>query len=364
MEGLRLGSEGTGEATDTEATVYLAEDGMTADKLPPRETILRMINGYRVSQALHAVAMLGIADLLQAGPKGVDELAKATGTHAPTLSRLLVALASVGVFAETDGHFGLTPLAECLRTDSPDSVRAWAMNIGLQFHWTSWGHLLDSVRTGEPSFPQLYGTTVWDYRSRHPEENDIFNAAMTALSMGVGDAVVRSYDFSRFGVLVDVGGGEGALLAAILAANPSLRGILFDQPHVVASAEALLDRAGVAERCQIVTGSFFESAPAGADAYLLKSIVHDWDDATAVTILRRCREAIVDTGKLLVVEHVIRSANEPDPAKFLDLSMLVMLGGRERAAEDFGRIYAEAGFRLTEVIPTGSGFSIIEGAPI
>jgi hypothetical protein len=187
---------------------------------------------------------------------------------------------------------------------------------------------------------------------------------MTALSAGVGDAVVQSYDFSGIAVLVDVGGGEGSLLASILAANPNLQGILFDQPHVVASAAPLLDRAGVAERCQIAAGSFFESVPAGADAYLLKNIVHDWDDETAIAILRRCREAIVDTGKLLVIERVIRPANEPDPAKFLDLTMLVMLGGRERTAEDFERIYAEAGFRLTRVISTGSGLSIIEGAPI
>lgn len=364
MGELRLGSEEPDEAIDADATVHRAEDGMTADKLPPREAILRMINGYQVSQALHAVAMLGIADLLQGGPKGVDELATATGTHAPTLSRLLAALASVGVFTETDGHFGLTPLAECLQTDGPESVRAWAMNIGLPFHWTGWGHLLESVRTGEPSFPSLYGTTVWEYRSGRPEENAIFNAAMTALSAGVIDAVVRSYDFSGLDVLVDVGGGEGVLLAAILAANPSLRGILFDQPHVVDAAAPLLERAGVAGRCQIVGGSFFESVPAGADGYLLKSIVHDWDDATAITILRKSRAAIVDTGKLLVVERVLRPANEPDPAKFSDLNMLVMLGGRERTVEDFRSIYAEAGFRLTGVIPTGSGFSIIEGAPI
>src|SRR5947209_8495657 len=321
MRGVSVGSAVIDGARQSGATVHVTEDGMTADTLPPREALLRMINGYQVSQALHVAAMLGIADLLQAGPKGVEELAKATRTHAPTLSRLLAALASVDVLAENDGRFGLTPLGECLSTDSADSVRAWAMNIGLQFHWTSWGYLLDSVRTGEPAFPQLYGTTVWEYRSGRPEENAIFNAAMTALSAGVGDAVVRSYDFSGTGVLVDVGGGEGALLAAILAANPSLRGILFDQSHVVASAAALLERAGVAERCQIVAGSFFESAPAGADAYLLKSIVHDWDDETAITILRRCRMAIADTGKLLVVERVIRPANEPDPATFSDLNM-------------------------------------------
>jgi O-methyltransferase domain/Dimerisation domain len=325
---------------------------------------MRIISGYRASRAIHVAATLGIADLLQDGLKSVDELAEATGTHAPTLRRLLRALASMGIFTEVDGRYGLTPLAEHLRTDAPGSVRAWAMNIGLLSHWTSWGHLLESVRTGEPAFPQLYGTTMWDYRAGRPEENAIFNAAMTSLSAGAVDAVVRSYDFSGIHLLVDVGGGEGSLLGAILAANPTLRGVLFDQPHVVATAGALLEQAGVAERCEVIGGSFFDSVPAGADAYLLKSIIHDWDDDTAIEILRRCRAAIAGTGKLLVVEAVVQPGNEPDPAKLSDLNMLVLVGGQERTAGDFGRVYSEAGFRLTRILPTGSGTSIVEGAPI
>jgi len=238
------------------------------------------------------------------------------------------------------------------------------MQCGQRYLWASWGHLLHSVRTGEPAFPELYGTTVWEYRTAHPEEDAVFNAAMTALSAGVVEAIVQSYDFSGMGLLIDVGGGEGVLLAAILAANPTLRGVLFDQSHVLTGAKDLLERAGVADRCQLVSGSFFEAVPEGADAHLLKSVVHDWDDTATLKILRACRAAIADTGRLLVVEPIIRAGNEPDPAKFSDLNMLVMLGGQERTAEDFERLYAEAGYRLTDIIHTGSSMSIIEGIPI
>jgi hypothetical protein len=236
------------------------------------------------------------------------------------------------------------------------------MLIGRPYVWTSWGDLLSSVTTGTPAFPRVHGTSAWHYREVHPEENVIFNSAMTALSAGVAEAVVSSYAFSRMSVLADVGGGEGALLAAILAANPALRGILFDQPHVVATAQPLLERAGVADRCEIVSGSFFDAVPR-TDGYLLKSIVHDWDDAGAVDILKVVRAAITDTGRVLVVERVIRPGNDPDPAKFADLTMLVQLGGRERTADEFGSLYDQAGFTLTNIIPTASPFSIIEGAP-
>ena len=339
---------------------------MTASEPSPRDTLLRMTNAFQVSQAIHVAATLGIVDLLEDGPRSADELAEATHTHAPTLYRMLRALASVGVFVEeTDSRFGLTPLAEHLRTDATGSLRAWARLIGQPYFWSAWGHLLHSVRTGDPAFPDLHGTTVWEHRAAHPEEGAIFDAAMTGLSAPVAEAVAQSYDFSSIGVLVDVGGGEGGLLATILAANPGLRGVLFDLPDVVANAGALLERADVADRCEVVGGSFFETVPGGADAYLLKSIIHDWDDDAAAKILHTCRAAIDNTGKLLVVEPVIRPGNEPDRAKFSDLNMLVMLGGRERTADDFAKLYTEAGFRLTDIIRTASPpFNIIEGAPV
>jgi hypothetical protein len=338
---------------------------MTADELSTRDTLWRMTNGFQVSQAIHVVATLGIADLLKDGPKSADELAEATGTHASALYRILRALASVGVFAEqSDGRFGLTPLAEHLRTDVPGSLRSWAMLIGRPYYFTTWGHLLHSVRTGEPAFPHVYGMPAWEYRASHPEESALFDGAMTGLSLAEAEAVVRNYDFLGIGVLVDVGGGKGALLAAILAANPALRGILFDQPHVVADAKDLLERAGVADRCEVVDGDFFKAVPGGADAYLLKSIIHDWDDASAIEILRKCRAAMADSGRLLLVERGIRPANEPDPAKFIDLMILVMLGGRERTAEEYERLYIEAGFKLTNTIHAGSLLDIIEGVPV
>lgn len=338
---------------------------MTADELSTRDILWRMTNGFQVSQAIHVVATLGIADLLKDGPRSADELAEATGTHASALYRILRALASVGVFAEqSDGRFGLTPLAEHLQTDVPGSLRSWAMLIGRPYYFASWGHLLHSVKTGEPAFPHVYGMPAWEYRASHPEESALFDGAMTGLSLAEAEAVVRSYDFSSIGVLVDVGGGKGALLAAILAANPALRGILFDQPHVVADAKDLLERAGVADRCEVVDGDFFKAIPGGADAYLLKSIIHDWDDASAIEILRKCRSAMADSARLLVVERGIRPANEPDPAKFIDLMLLVMLGGRERTAEEYERLYTEAGFKLTNTIHTDSLLDIIEGVPV
>jgi hypothetical protein len=337
---------------------------MTAEETSPRDALLRMTNAFQVSQAIYAAATLGIADLLVDGPKSTDVLAEGTGTHAPTLHRLLRALASVGVFVESDGHFGLTPPAEYLRTDTPGSLRDFVMLIGQQPFWSSWGHLLHSVRTGESAFREQHGMVLWEYWAAHPEEAAVFDAAMTSLASGVVDALVGSYDFSGIRTLADIGGGQGELLARILAAYPALRGILFDQPDVVRTADALLEQAGVADRCEVVGGSFFETVPAGADAYLLKSVIHDWDEEAAIEILRTCRGAMDEHGKLLVVERVIRPGNDPDPAKFSDLNMLVIPGGRERSAEDFERLYAEAGFEVSKTIHTGSPYNIIEGTPV
>ena len=346
-----------------EAAFQVVNAALSDDSPSPRETLMQMIDGYRLSQALHVAATLSIADFLADGPRSVANLAEATGTDQSALYRLLRTLASVGVFVETDDGFCLTPLAMYLRSGVPGSVRAWAMHIGQQYFWQTWGHLLDSVRMGEPAFQTLFGMNPWEYREAHPKANAIFNQAMTDLAAGVVNAVVESYDFSGIEVLVDVGGGEGALLAAILTAYPTLHGILFDQPHVVTDAWAVFERAGVAARCEVAQGSFFDAVPGGADAYLMKSIIHDWDDASAIRILLACRTAIADTGKLLLVERVIQPGNDPDPAKFLDLNMLVMLGGRERTADDFRALYTQSGFHLTRIVPTASGFSVIEGTP-
>src|ERR1700674_5234432 len=337
---------------------------MTADDASPRKTLRRLTNGFQVSQAIHVAASLGLADLLRDGARSVDDLSAATGTTAAALKRLLRALASVGIFADVGGRFEQTALSNYLRADVTGSLRAWALRVGRPDHWRTWGELERSLRSGTSAFRELYGVTAWDWRAAHPEENAIFNAAMTGLSAGMVESIVAAYDFSQIRSMVDVGGGEGALLAAILAANPEMRGIVFDLPHVLTGASEVLQRAGVTDRCELVAGSFFETVPPGADAYILKSIIHDWDDAASLAILRCCRAAFPDRGRLLLVEHVLKPVNQPDPARFSDLNMLVMLGGQERDPDEFTRLCADAGFRLTAIIPTASTHSVIEARPV
>ena len=324
-----------------------------------------MMQGYQVSQALYVAATLGIADALAAGPKDVDELAELAGAHAPTLYRVLRLLASVGVFAEDDArHFTLTTLAECLRAGAPGSLRPWVLMVGAPSGWLSWGDLLATVRTGETAFPRVHGMDRWEHMARDPNESAVFNAAMTNNTELEASAIASRYDFSQFGVVADIGGGEGSLLATILKANPSLQGILFDLPQVVAAASGTLERAGVTDRCKTVGGSFFDAVPAGADAYVMKRVIHDWDDEQAIAILRSCRSVMVDGAKLLLVEQIVRPGNTPDPAKFTDLMMLVMQGGKERTADEFGRLLAAADFRLSDVTPMSGPFSVIEGVPV
>ena len=337
---------------------------MPVDEPSQRDTLRRLTNGFQVSQAIHVAATLGLADLLRDGPRSVEDLAAATGTTAAALSRLLRALASIEIFAEVGGGFEQTALSNYLRSDVTGSLRAWAMRIGRPDYWRTWGELERSLRSGTPAFRELYGVTAWDWRAAHPEENAIFNAAMTGLSAGMVESIVDGYDFSPIRSMVDVGGGEGVLLAAILAANAQMRGILFDLPHVLTGARAVLERANVANRCECVTGSFFETIPPGADAYILKSIIHDWDDPAALAILRCCRAAIPEHGRLLLVEHVLKPVNEPDPARFSDLNMLVMLGGQERDPDEFARLCADAGFHLSAIIPTASTHAVIEAQPV
>jgi hypothetical protein len=328
----------------------------------PSAALLRLVSGYQVSQAIHVAATLGLADLLKDGPRRSDELAAATGTHPQALYRLLRALASVGVFREEpDRRFALTPLGDGLRADAPAPVGPWAAFIGRPYHWQAWAHLLHSVRTGENAFRYVHGEDVWAYRARHPEEGAIFDAAMTGLSRRQTTALLAAYDFGRFGTVVDVGGGQGALVAAILARHPAMRGVVFDQPHVIAGADPVLRAAGVAERCQVVGGSFFEAIPDGGDAYILKSIIHDWADKEATAILRSCRRAIGSDGTLLVVDRVVEPPNEGRLTKFMDLNMLVGAGGQERTRDEFADLFATAGFRLVGVTPTGSNVSVVEG---
>jgi hypothetical protein len=311
-----------------------------ADAEPSSAVLLRMINGYQVSQAIHVAAALGMAEQLAGGSRTVDEVASATATDAGALRRLLRALAAVEVLHEgPDGTFALTALGEELR----GPAGSWAAYIGRPPHWTAWGHLLHSVRTGENAFRALHGVDVWEYRAQHPEEAASFDAAMTGQSRRIDAAVAAAHDFGRYRLIVDIGGGHGALLAGILVRHPGVRGLLFDQPAVVAGAGA--------DGFEVVGGNFFSSVPEGGDAYLLKSVLHDWEDEQATEILRTCRRAARSGTALIVIE---RSLADP-AARFSDLNMLIGPGGRERAREEYAALLAAASYQLMGETPTAAG---------
>jgi len=321
-----------------------------------------MLTTYWVSQALYVAAKLKLADRLKDGPRTADELASATGTHAASLYRLLRALASVGVFAEDDGHrFALTPLAECLRSDVPGSQWAMAVMNGEE-HYLSWGELLYSVQTGKPAFEKLFGAGVFDFLSRDPEKARIFDEAMVGVHGRETAAMLDVYDFSGVRVLADVGGGNGSLLMVVLKKYPGLRGILFDLPGVAERARANLAAAGLSGRCEVAGGNFFDTVAGGADAYLLRHIIHDWDDERAIRILKNVHRAMGDGGRLLVVESVIPPGNAPSFGKLLDLTMLVIPGGKERTEKEYRELFTAAGFRLTRIVPTAAEVCVIEGA--
>jgi hypothetical protein len=331
----------------------------------PAATLLRMIRGFQLTQMIYVAATLDIADLVAGGAKSIDELAAATGTYAPSLYRLLRGLAGFGIFAEDEqGRFGLTPMAVPLQKDVPNSLRAAILYVGEPSVQQIWGDLRHSVETGEDAFRHLHGMGAWAYREQHPEINALFNDYMTALTRSDIEGVATDYDFSGIDTLVDVGGGHGALLAAILTGTPGLRAIVFDQAHVVSGANALLTAAGVADRCEVVVGDFFAEVPQGKDAYILKSIIHDWDDADSIRILKNCRQAIQAEGKLLLFEYVIPPGNNPHPSKMSDVNMLVGPGGQERTEDAYRTLLAQAGFRLTRIVTLRSGKSIIEAVPV
>ncbi len=338
---------------------------MVTGVVPPSATLLQMMTGYWVSQALYVAAKLGVADLLAEGPLSIEELAATTRTDAPSLRRVLRALASVGVFTEANGAgaFALTPLAALLRTGTPDSMRALAIMYSEE-QYRAWAYILHSVQTGKTAFEQQFGTTYFAYLCEHPQADRVFNEAMTGWTTQLAGAVLEAYDFSSFKTVVDVGGSYGTLLAAILRRNPTARGILFDQPHVTAAAGAQLAAAGVAERCTTVGGDFFVTVPDGVDAYLLAQILHDWNDDRGVAILRQCRRAMPAHAKLLVIELVLPPGEEPFFGKWLDLHMMVLLGARERTAAEYDVLFRTAGFALARVIPTAAGPSIAEAVPV
>lgn len=334
---------------------------VSTEATSPSAFLTQIMLGSLATQAVYVAATLGIADLLVDGPKSVEELARARNAHAPSLYRILRALASIGIFAEQDNQvFGLTPTAQPLRSDVPNSLRDVAMFWGADWHWEVWGQTLYSVRTGKPAWSQVHGEEVFSYFENNPEAGRIFNRAMSSLSGLATEAVLDAYDFSEIETLVDIAGGEGRLLTGILATYPKLRGVLFDLPYVIDDAREQVAETRVNDRVEFVSGDFFASVPAGADAYILKSIIHDWDDERALTILKNIRRALKPGGRVLLVEAIIADGNNQDFGKLIDLEMLVSPGGKERTAAEYRELFTRAGLKLNRIVPTKSPFSVIE----
>ncbi len=335
----------------------------SAAPLPPEQVLLQMAVGKWVCQALKVAAELGVADLLAGGPRSVDEIAHGTGSNHDALYRLLRALAALGVFTERgDRSFENNALSTALRSDVPRSARAMVRWLGEEAAWHAWADFAHSVRTGEPAFDHFHDEQVFDYFAKNPLSAKIFNAAMTSFSASTGPAVARAYDFSGIGKLVDVGGGHGGLLLAIAERFPAIDCVLFDRPEVIAGAGLVLSTSRHAARIETRSGDFLEGVPEGADAYIMKHIIHDWDDERCVRILGHCAAAATKEGRVLVVDQVVTDRPESAFSKIMDLEMLAMTpGGRERTELEFRDLFEQAGLVLTRVVPTDSLVSIVEG---
>jgi hypothetical protein len=329
-------------------------------ELPPPVMMLQMIQGFWISRAIYVAAKLGIPDLLKDGPQSSHDLAAATGTHAPSLYRLLRALDSVGVFAEeSHARFALTPLGATLLTDVPGSLRFFAIEELGENHYPAWEKLLHSVQTGDIAFNHVYGESKWQYMTKHPEEATVFNRAMASFSSVVAAAVAAAYDFASSRTVVDLGGGDGSLLTGILRVHGHLRGVVADVPHVVESARQQLEADGLSARCGTAAVDFFKEVPE-SDTYMLKWILHDWTDEQCVQILKNCRDAMPADGRVLIIEAVLQPGAATSFSKFIDLNMLVMTGGRERTESEYRMLLEAAGLRLARLIPTQTEMSVIE----
>jgi len=328
----------------------------------PAEQVLQIAMGYMASSALYVAIALNVPDELAGGPKDVSALARACGANEDALYRVLRLLASMGMFAEQGPRkFALTPASDLLRKDVPGSLRGMAVFLPDPFHLRVYAELMHSVMTGQPAADKALGVPVFEYLAQHPDYSRVFNDAMTALSAPVIGAAIESYDFSTIGTLVDVAGGHGEVLMSILKACPNVRGILADVDHVIEGAKPRIAAAGLSSRCEAVAIDFFKSVPAGGDAYVMKHIIHDWDDERASLILRNIGTAMGSKrGKVILLEMVLRGAGELDLGKLLDIEMLAMPGGRERSAEEFKALFARSGFEMTKVVPTKSPLSVVE----
>ena len=331
-----------------------------AEENPSPPALFEMATAYWLSQAIYVAAKLGIADLLRNGPQSCVALATSTGSDAPSLFRLMRALSSVGIFAHLGrGHFALSRLAERLQTGVHGSLRAMVITIG-EIHYQACGSLLHSVQTGSPAFNTVFGASLFDYLQQNTDAADAFNQGMANVSSMLAYAVLMAYDFAGISSIVDVGGGQGKLLEKILQFNPDITGTVFDTASTIEGAQQGFGGDLRKRRCSYVVGDFFTSVPQGADAYLLCGVIHDWDDRRALRILRNCRRAMTEKGRLLIVDMVVPDTDATSFSKLLDLNMLAMTGGRERTKAEFQALLDAADYKLTRIIPTMAPQSIME----
>lgn len=340
----------------------MPESAARADTLPPEAQIVEMVMAQFVSRLIHLTATLKLPDYLAEGPKTAEQLAPLTGTHAPSLYRVMRTLSSLGLFTEDDAHrFALLPLGEVLKSGTPS--HATALIMGGDLVARSLDNILYSVQTGKTGFQNSFGMPLFDWLGGHPAEASLFHQTMVGIHGMEPPAIAAAFDFSVFKTIADVGGSTGNLLTTILARHPAPRGILFDLPHVVHDAPAFIAQRGLTNRIQVEAGSFFDRVPAGADAYILSHVIHDWNEEQCLTILGHCRRAMGSDGRLLLVEMVLPSGDTPHPGKILDVCMLALPGGEERTEAQYAALLDKAGFRLTRVVPTASLVSIVEAAP-
>ena len=327
----------------------------------PSEQMVQMISSYWLSQSLGAVARLGIPDWIAAQPRTSEEIAKAVGIDPDAAHRVMRALASIGVFRQLeDARFALTPLGETLRSNVAGSVRDFAVMLTDTPHWQPWGRLLEALKSGRPVLKAVLGMELWEWYRRHPADADAFSLAMGNLARMSAAELIRVVDFSQVQTVADVGGAHGVLLTAILQRHAHTRGILFDMPHVIEAAKPVIEAQGLSDRCKLSAGDFFKEIPSGADVHVLKQILHDWDDQRATLILENCHRALRPSGRVLLVEMVLPTDGAPSLAHFIDLNMLVMLGGRERSASEFAVLFEKSGFKPPRFIENRSPFVVIE----
>ncbi len=329
--------------------------------LPPHTQLVQMGTAHWMSHVLYVAAKLSLADHLAKRPEGIDDLAAITKTHSPSLGRFLRTLGHLGLVTEDGaGRFTLTPLGEALKTGAPGSARAAILTLASPWMANGWTRLLQSVQTGQPGLEQTLGMPIFDWLAEHPDEASLFSETMVSFHGTEPAAVATAYDFSAMNTVVDIGGATGNLLAAILSRYTTVRGILYDLPHVVRDAPSLLQAREVADRVTITSGSFFDGVPSGGDAYLLSHIIHDWTEVQCLRILGHCRSAMAPSSRVLIIEMVLPSGNTPHPGKMLDMMMLVGPGGQERTEPEYRTLLSKAGLRLTRVVPTNSAVSIVE----